>query len=128
MRAGRYRPARIYRVPSSAWRSGDIATATLVDSLPIVPMPKDDRGRISDAALSNRDSTGAVRLAVRTYSDVYVFAVDSMTWKVAAPIARCSLRGLKERNSGEGLAWLDDGRLMFDAEGAGARLHTGRCP
>ena len=29
---------------------------------------------------------------------------------------------------GEGVTWLDDGRLMFNAEGTGARLHMGRCP
>ena len=126
--SGAYRPVRIYRVPPSAWRSADTATAMLVDSLPIFPTRDESRTWVTDAALSRRDSLGAVRLAVRSYNDLYIFGVDTTTWRPAALVAQCSLRGLKERNSGEGLAWLPDGRLMFDAEGKGSRLHTGRCP
>ena len=126
--AGAYRPSRIYRVAPSSWRSGDTATAALFDSLPIVPTRDESRDWITDAALSRRDSAGAVRLAVRTYRDVYVFGVDTSTWRPAGLLGRCSLRDFKERMSGEGMTWLPDGRLMFDAEGRAARLHTGRCP
>ena len=122
------RPARIYRIAPSAWHTGDTATAVLVDSIPVVPLSRRGLGWITDAALSPRDGSGAVRLAARTYRDVYVFAVDSLTWRPISLIARCSLRELKERDGGEGLTWLPDGRLMFDAEGRGARLHAGRCP
>lgn len=126
--SGAARPARIYRVAPSAWRSADTATAILFDSLPIVPKRGEGRSWITDAALSGSDSAGMVRLAVRSYNDVYILGIDTTTWRPTGLIARCSLRGLKERNSGEGVAWLRDGRLMFDAEGAGSRLHTGRCP
>jgi hypothetical protein len=123
-----YRPVRIYRLAPSAWQSADTATAILLDSLPIVPSRDDSHTWVTDAALSHRDSLGVVRLAVRSYKALYIFGVDTATWRPRTLLAQCSLRGLKDRNSGEGLAWLGDGRLMFDAEGSGARLHVGRCP
>ncbi|MBL0170735.1 MAG: hypothetical protein IPP90_08390 [Gemmatimonadaceae bacterium] len=125
---GRYRPARIYRVPASAWRDESVAIAVVIDSLPIVNMPGDSRGWITDAALSAPDGTGARRLAVRSYRELYVFGIDTVSWRPTGVIEKCSLTALREKNSGEGVAWLADGRLMFDAEGEGARLHTGRCP
>lgn len=125
---GRYRSARIYRVPASAWRDKKDALASVVDSLPIVPLPREGRGWITDASLSSPDSAGARRLGVRTYEDVYVFGIDSRTWRPTSLVARCSLRALRERNSGEAISWLADGRLLFGAEGQGARLHVGRCP
>ena len=126
--AGRYRPARIYRIPASAWRTNSVTIVDVVDSLPIVPMPNSSRGWITDAALSAPDSAGARHLAVRTYGDVYLFGIDAVTWLPTTLIATCSLKALRERNSGEAATWLADGRLMFVAEGAAARLHTGRCP
>ena len=125
---GRYRAARLYRIPASAWHSDAVAVAAIVDSLPIVPVQGNSRAWITDAALSPPDSVGARWLAVRSYTDVYVFGMDTLTWRPTTLIAHCSLSALRERVSGEGITWLADGRLMFDAEGEGARLHTGRCP
>jgi hypothetical protein len=67
-------------------------------------------------------------LAVRTYRDVFIFGVDSVTWLPTALRATCALSALRERNSGEAVTWLADGRLMFAAEGESSRVHTGRCP
>lgn len=122
------RPVRIYRLANAAWNSDSVAVAQLVDSLPIVPEARNGLTWITDAAISSRDSKGKFRLAVRNYQDVYVFGIDSMTWHATALIARCSLRALREKQSGEGLTWLPNGQLMFDAEGEGARLHAGSCP
>jgi hypothetical protein len=124
---GSARPVRLYRVDPSAWRADAVAEATLVDSLPIVPEASDSRWWITDAALSPADSVGRRRLAVRSYADVLVFGVDTVTWRPTALIARCTLSALRNA-TGEGLTWLPDGRLMFDAEGAHATLHAGRCP
>ena len=55
------RPARIYRLPASAWLAGDTATATLVDSVPVVPLPRRGLGWITDAALSHRGAAEGAR-------------------------------------------------------------------
>lgn len=121
------RPARLYRIAADAWRKSITVVAAIVDSLPVTPMPRDSRGWVTDASLSEPDSTGARRLAVRTYLDVFVFAMDSLTWHPSALIAHCSLRDLKTLD-GEGVTWLPDGRLLFNSEGRAARLNVGRCP
>ena len=121
------RPARVYRIASDAWHESATVVAAIVDSLPVTPMPRDSRGWVTDASLSDPDSTGARRLAVRTYLDVFVFAVDSLSWHPSTLIAHCSLRDLKTLD-GEGVTWRPDGRLLFNSEGRAARLKTGRCP
>ncbi len=123
------RPAQLYRVPPAAWTTPSEASyvAELVDSLPIVALASNDRSWITDAALSGPDSTGARRLAVRTYRTLYVFAADSSSGRPGALLATCDLAVLRER-LGEGLAWRPDGRLLFVAEGRGARVQSARCP
>ncbi len=125
----RWRAARVYRVNATAWR-GDtgLVTAEIVDSLPIVPLKGKAGGWITDAALSLADAQGDRRLAVRTYNSVYVFAVDRATGRPGALLGQCSLKSLPEQDSGEGVTWLSDGRLLFDHEGVRASLHAGRCP
>ena len=127
-RPDRGRLARIYRVSAAAWRSDAIATAVIVDSLHIVPRRDDNLGWITDAALSGPDNTGERRLAVRSYRDVFVFSIDAITWRPTSLVGKCELSALREKSGGEGVTWLADGRLMFDAEGEAARLHTGWCP
>ena len=127
-RPDRGRLARIYRVSAAAWRSDAIATAVIVDSLHIVPRRDDTLGWITDAALSGPDNTGERRLAVRSYRDVFVYAIDAITWRPTSLVGKCELSALREKSGGEGVTWLADGRLMFDAEGEAARLHTGWCP
>ena len=121
----RPRPALIYRVPASAWDSSGVAIATLVDSLPIVPGESSGR-LISDAALSPDRSL----LAVRTYAEVYVFALDSSTSlpvRGGAPTS-CTILGLEERQ-GEGIGWWWDGRrLLLTSEGKNEPLFVVGCP
>lgn len=126
-RDGSDRPARLYRVPVVAWRSTQTAVARLIDSIDYVPRAADASGWITDAALSDPDSAGQRLLAVRTYREVLIYRTDSVSGVPRQQIARCALRQFKNR-TGEGLTWLPDGRLMFDAEGAQAKLHVGRCP
>ncbi len=129
-RAGaRWRAARIYRMSAEAWRStGTTVAAALVDSIAIVPMRGDEKSWITDATFSPPDSIGAYRLAVRTYGDVYLFEVDPVTWRPTSLAGKCSLDGLREKDSGEGVTWLADGRLLFNHEGAKEPLFAGRCP
>ncbi len=124
---GQLRRAQLYRVSASAWAASGVQVATLTDSLPIIPRTTDDGSWITDAALSPPDSSGARRVAIRTYQSVFVFAADARTGRPGALLATCSLVALNERH-GEGLTWLTDGRLLFNAEGRGARLQAGRCP
>jgi hypothetical protein len=121
----RPRQALIFRVAASAWRAPGIATAELVDSLPIVPGSAPGR-LITDAALS-RDGR---YLAVRTYTEVFVMAMDSVTQRPAAgvPPTSCAILGLNERQ-GEGIGWWWDGRrLVLSSEGRNEPLYVVECP
>ncbi len=123
------RPAQLYHVAPAAWsgNGGEPHMATLVDSLPIVPLASNNRSWITDAALSEPDAAGLRRLAVRTYRTLFIFAADGASGRPGTLLATCDVEVLRER-LGEGLAWLPDGRLLFVAEGRGARLQTARCP
>lgn len=118
------RPALVYLVPASAWDSSGIVTASLVDSLPIVPGSAPDR-QISDAALS----PDGKRLAVRTYAEVYVFTMDSVSGRRlpnATPTS-CLIHGLTEEQ-GEGVGWWwDSRRLVLTSEGRNAPLFVISC-
>jgi hypothetical protein len=120
--AGRLRPARVYALPASAWSTGP-AVARLVDSLPIVPGSAPLR-TITDAALS---ADGA-RLAVRTYTQLFVFDTDPASGRVRrpAPTAVCDLVSLNEPQ-GEGITWLG-ARLLLSSEGRGEPLRIISCP
>lgn len=124
----RWRAAQLYRLPPSAWRVKGTATADLVDSIPIVPQKGQETGWITDAALSEPDSAGTRRLAIRTYGDVYLFDVDAVTWRPTSLVGKCSLTVLRENRRGEGVTWMADGRLLFNHEGASEPLFAGRCP
>jgi hypothetical protein len=121
----RPRPALLYRVPASAWDSSGIATAQLVDSLPMVPGSAPGR-QVTDASLS----ADGKRLAVRTYSQVYVFAMDSGTGRPVpnrAPTS-CIILGLDEKQ-GEGVGWWwDSRRLVLTSEGQNSPLFVIHCP
>jgi hypothetical protein len=119
------RQALIFRVGASAWGSSGVATAALVDSLPIVPGSSPGR-QVSDAALS---ADGRL-LAVRTYAEVYIFAIDSATSLPSSgiPPTSCAILGLHE-NQGEGIGWWWDGRrLVLTSEGRNEPLHVIECP
>jgi len=121
---GQPRRALVFRIAATAWDSSGMVTANLVDSLPIVPGDAPGR-QVSDAALS---PDGRV-LAVRTYSQVFFFAVDSTSGLPItgeAPTA-CTILGLDERQ-GEGVGWWWDGRrVVLTSEGRNAPLNVVEC-
>jgi hypothetical protein len=128
---GRLRPALVFRVPASAWRAAaasgrdSVVVASLVDSLPIVPGSAKLR-TITDAGLS----PDARLLAVRTYAQVFVFAVDSATGRTRAsvPPATCDVTRL-QRATGEGVTWVGMAKtLLLTSEGRRSPLVIVQCP
>ena len=118
------RRALIFKVPSSFWDSSGTVVATLADSLPIVPGERQG-GQITDAALSPNGKL----LAVRTYGDIYVFEMDSVTQLPRPGQAPhpCTIRQLGE-DQGEGIAWWwDQRRLVLTSERRNAPLHVIEC-
>ena len=121
---GRLRPALVFTLPVSAWSARGTVSASLVDSLPIVPGSAPLR-LITDAALS----PDSKHVAVRTYAQVYIFATlpsGLVDHRVAPSV--CNIVALGEAQ-GEGVTWADSrGRLVFTSEGADAPLHLATCP
>src|SRR5262249_21702671 len=121
---GRLRPALVFSLRASAWRERGVATAQLVDSLPIVPGSAPLR-LITDAALS----PDGRYLAVRTYAQVYIFAAGPaglVDHRVKPAV--CNIVPLGEQQ-GEGVTWVNNaGRLVFTSEGANVPLHIATCP
>ena len=119
------RPALVFRIPANSWDSKTPVVSQLVDSLSVVPGSALLR-TITDASLA-RDGR---HLAVRTYSQVFIYATDSLTARVnhAVPAAVCNIVALGEAQ-GEGITWAkSDGRLVFSSEGHDAPLHLANCP
>jgi hypothetical protein len=122
---GRLRPALVFRVPSAAWSRNGTAVAELIDSLTLVPGSAPLR-TITDASLS---ADGRL-VAVRTNSQLFVYAADTATGRVngAVPAAICNLIPLGEEQ-GEGVTWVaSSGRFAFSSEGRVARLQLASCP
>jgi hypothetical protein len=122
---GRPRQALLFRIHPSAWDSSGIVTATLVDSLPLVPGEGQGR-QVTDAALS---SDGKL-LAVRTYGDVFIFAVDSLSGLPRRGVSPgfCVIAGLREKQ-GEGIGWWwDQRRLVLTSEGRNSPMYVIECP
>jgi hypothetical protein len=123
--AGRLRPALVFSLPASAWDADSVVTAQLVDSLPLVPGTGPIR-MITDAALA----PDGRHLAVRTYTEVWLFATDPESGRVRADVRPtiCDLSQLEERQ-GEAVAWLDaTGRLLLMSEGQRSPLWAIECP
>ena len=119
------RPALVFRIPASAWSRTRDVVAVLSDSLSIVPGSSPLR-TITDASLS----PDGLHLAVRTYSQLFVYATDSSSGLVRSSVAPaiCDLTSLGE-GQGEGIAWMNtSGRFVFSSEGRAAHLHLASCP
>jgi len=122
--ANRLRPALVFRLAADAW-GRDTAVAELVDSLSIVPGSAPDR-QVTDASLSPAGHW----LAVRTYTQVYVFATDSATGRVRGAISPsvCNIASLG-RWQGEGITWFGrSGKLLLTSEGRRSPMFAIDCP
>jgi hypothetical protein len=81
---------------------------------------------ITDAALA----PDGRHLAVRTYTELWIFATDPESGRVRADVRPtiCDLSQLEERQ-GEAVTWLDaTGRLLVMSEGQRAPLWAIECP
>ena len=122
---GRLRPALVFSLPASAWDADSVVTAALVDSLSVVPGTGPAR-MITDAGLA----PDGRHLAVRTYTELWLFATDPETGRVRADVRPtiCDLSQLDERQ-GEAVTWLDaTGRLLLMSEGQRSPLWAIECP
>jgi len=122
---GNLRRALLFRLPADAWSAKGVQVAALVDSLPIVPGSAFAR-LVTDAALS----PDARYLAVRTYTQVYVFAADPSSGRPIATVAPaiCNVAPLDERQ-GEGVTWLGSTRrLVLTTEGRSEPIRIAECP
>jgi hypothetical protein len=121
---GRRGPVRLYRLSHSAWQSDRVATAELVQTLPITA--DRSRGRLVTGAAIRAD--GAM-VAVRTYLDIHLFRSGAQGRLVLGPHPRCSVAGLER--GGEAIAFRDDSTLVLTSEadriGRGA-IRMVRCP
>jgi hypothetical protein len=107
---GRSGGIKLYRVPGHAF-GGAPVTAELRQALAITPDQKLGR-LITDAALSPGGST----VAVRTYTEIYLFPTAG-PGRLAPMRASCNVAGLEKQ--GEGIAWLDERRLLLTSEAVG---------
>jgi hypothetical protein len=122
---GTPRPALVFALPSAAWARRDTAVAQLIDSLPITPGSAPGR-LVTDASLA----ADGRHLVVRTYTEAYIFATDSLTGRVdhAVHPTVCTLIPLREAQ-GEGVTWANTGgRFVFTSEGNGAPVILADCP
>ncbi len=106
---GRTKGVLLFRLPAAAWDGGGAAVPELVDSLPITPDISVGQW-VTDAALS----PDGRRVAVRTYSAVFFFAVEAGGRLTPDQGRECSF-GLVEPQ-GEGITWLDERRLLLTSE------------
>jgi hypothetical protein len=119
------RPALVFSLPAKAWKKETRAVAQLVDSLPQVVPGGQALMLVTDAALS----PDAHHLVVRTYTQAYVFATDTLTGRVNHSIAPrvCELESLGEPQ-GEGVTWMNNaGRMAFTSEGKAQPLRLASC-
>ncbi len=119
---GRTGGVKLFRVPGTAFGSGKVEVAQLVEQLPIAADQKFGRW-VTDAA---RSPDGR-RVAVRTYTEIYFFPLTGMG-RLGIPVV-CNVAGLEPQ--GEGIDWLDNERLVLTSENSeGGRpgpIHVVRC-
>ncbi len=111
-----------YRVPASSWTKRSVVAESL-GTLPIER--RGGLGRlVTDAALS----PDGRRVAVRTYQEIYLFALAGDGTLRPEGVA-CSVGGLELQ--GEGVGWLDRSTLVLTSEGllgVPGTISVGRCP
>lgn len=121
---GRSGRIRLYRVPRGGWHEPGVVTAGLVQTLDIQPQPEAGR-MVTGAAMS----VDALAVAVRTYTEIYLFTPLASGRLAPARERPCDIAGLERQ--GEAIAFLDDSTLVVTSEAAGRRLgtiHTVVCP
>lgn len=102
-------PVTHYRLPAGAWGADHVVTAERLGLFPIDP------GTTRLAGVTGADlSADGHRLVVRTYRELFFYAVDDAGAVGAGPVTTCPILGLESQ--GEGVAWLDDERVVLTSE------------
>jgi hypothetical protein len=104
---GRTMGIRLFRIAPAAFTAGHPVTATLMQVIPIEAGRHPGRW-VTDAA---RSPDGR-RVAIRTYTELYLFPLTA-AGRLGPPTV-CNVAGLEPQ--GEGIAWLDDRRLLLTSE------------
>ncbi len=120
---GRSRGVRLFRVAPLAWKEHGVAAAELVQQLPIAADQRVGR-LVTSAAVS----PNGAHVAVRTYSEIYIFTAGPDGRLAPDPVV-CWL-GLLEPQ-GEAVDYLDAATLVLTSEaprGITGTIHIARCP
>ena len=119
---GRSAGVKLFRVGPGGFGRGTPVNAELVQKLPIEANQQLGRW-VTDAARSPDGRT----IAVRTYTEIYLFPVTGMG-RLGAPTS-CNVAGLEPQ--GEGIDWLDVQRMILTSEnypsGRPGPIHVVRC-
>jgi hypothetical protein len=106
---GRTNGVRSYRIESESWDSPQPVTATLLGALPI-DARSSNGSLVTGLAL---DPTGQ-KLVVRSYRTLFLFEATDEGLYQPAEWTACDILGGEPQ--GEGIAWLDDWRLLLTSE------------
>lgn len=104
-------PVMHYRLRTGDWARGidHVVTAEALGQFPIDP------GTTRLAGVTGSDlSADGHRLVVRTYRELFFYAVDETGAVGDGPVTTCPILGLESQ--GEGVAWLDDQRVVLTSE------------
>ena len=102
-------PVAHYRLPADAWGMDQVVTAERLGLFPVDP------GTTRLAGVTGADlSVDGHRLVVRTYRELFFYAVDEVGAVGDGPVTTCPILGLESQ--GEGVAWLDDERVVLTSE------------
>ena len=98
-----------YRLPATWWDQKDSRTAEPLGPFPIDP------GTSRLAAVTGADlSLDGSMLVVRTYRELFFYAVEADGHVGDGPMATCPILGIESQ--GEAVAWLDDRRVVLTSE------------
>ena len=98
-----------YRLPAEWWDQDDPKTAESLGPFPIDP------GTSRLAAVTGADlSLDGSMLVVRTYRELFFYAVEPDGHVGDGPLATCPILGIESQ--GEAVAWLDDQRVVLTSE------------
>jgi hypothetical protein len=111
----------VYRIARGEWRppAARIVRATRLQTLGIRPAAK--AGRWVTGAASQPDGR---LVAIRTYSEIYLFAPGADGRLTAAREHPCSFKNLNEPGGGEAIDFLDGGALVLTSEALRRRRGT----
>ena len=106
---GRSRGILLFRVRQEAWAGG----ATVAEALGSLPI--DPQGVLTNMVTGADINSGNGLVVLRTYREIYVFRRGpDGTIASRVPVKVCDIAGLESQ--GEGIAWLDDTRLILTSE------------